>query len=646
MQAGERVGPFDIEKRIGSGAMGAVYRARYRKTGQHVAIKVMASGLDGNATALARFEREAEVLKQLNHRNIVRFFVASQYQGSPYYAMEFIEGEPLDRILHRRGRVTWEEVVEVGKQICAALQHAHDQGIVHRDLKPSNMMILPDGTLKLTDFGIAKDLDVTQLTSANCTVGTAAYMSPEQCKGERNLTYKSDLYSLGVVFYELLTGEKPFKAETTMDMFLQHVQGTFERPSRIILDIPVWLDTLVCQLMEKKPEHRPYDAAMVAQALDQVAEKVATLQSAGVDVAKSRIVDRLARRDVRLDETDKRVARTLLTSMKGRRRKKNAPPIYERGWFQGIGLSALLAGIGAILWVAFRPPSPEVLFQRAQSMLAKENTFEGRRQARSGPIKEYLERYSALDTEQTAQIRRWYDEILAEEAWRGLTTRVTRGAEWDMDTVSKVAWQKEKDGDLEGALNRWQSLVKNKEQNDELERGQRLLAEKRVAAIQLAQGVEEDLTKRVTAGSPDTKFSDEEKQAIDALRLETAGDYVTAFERWDRARLDRDSSTGPGPIALLAAKKVKDLKDKQPKDDKGKLQLRLQVIRNLLDGATKQAKTNPQEAIDVCKAIEQLYAKEPDSEVTALVKKAQDLSKQVQGGSEAKGVPSATSGGK
>src|SRR5437588_2246796 len=232
MQVGQRVGPFDIEKKIGSGAMGAVYLARYRKTGQRVAIKMMLLGLSDNDVSLARFEREAEVLKQLNHKNIVRFYVASQFQGTPYYAMEFIEGEPLDLALQRKGRVTWEDVVELGKQVCAALQHAHDQGIVHRDLKPSNLMITADGTLKLTDFGIAKDLDVTQLTAANCTVGTAAYMSPEQCRGEKNLTHKSDLYALGVVFYELLTGQKPFNTENAVEMFMMHVQQTPVRPSR------------------------------------------------------------------------------------------------------------------------------------------------------------------------------------------------------------------------------------------------------------------------------------------------------------------------------------------------------------------------------------------------------------------------------
>src|SRR6516225_4789493 len=187
-----------------------------------VAIKVMAPGLTSKV-ALERFKRESDILKQLRHPNIVRLIASGKYHGSPFYAMEFIEGESLDQVMARRRRITWEELIPLGQQLCAGLQYAHEKGIVHRDLKPSNLMVLADGTVKLTDFGIAKDMDVTALTSANCTVGTAAYMSPEQCKGERDLTAKSDLYSMGVVFYELITGKKPFRAETPMDMFMLHV---------------------------------------------------------------------------------------------------------------------------------------------------------------------------------------------------------------------------------------------------------------------------------------------------------------------------------------------------------------------------------------------------------------------------------------
>ena len=358
MHDGQKVGPFQIESEIGSGAMGQVYLARYLKNGQKVAIKVIAAGLR-NSTAQARFQREAEVLKQLNHPNIVRFFVVSEFEGAPYYAMEFVEGEALDRLLERRGKLPWDDVVEIGKQVCSKLQHAHEKGIIHRDLKPSNLMIMKDGTVKLTDFGIAKDLDVAQLTATNNTVGTAAYMSPEQCRGERNLTHKSDLYSLGVVLYELLVGSKPFEAETTMDLFLAHVQGTFERPSRKVLDIPVWLDTLVCQLLEKKPEQRPVDAAMVSQALLQVAEKIQAQSSAGVDAVRSRFGDRNAAR-TGTDTKDRKAARTLLeTSSKKKRRKSQKKRVYEQAWFQAIGLAGMLAIIATIIYVAFRPPSAE-----------------------------------------------------------------------------------------------------------------------------------------------------------------------------------------------------------------------------------------------------------------------------------------------
>src|SRR5262245_22658188 len=156
MLVGQQIGPFAIEKELGSGAMGTVYRARHMKKGVRVAIKIMMPGLGSSANAQARFKRESDILKQLEHPNIVRFLGSGLINKSPFYAMEYIEGESLDHLLIRRGRMTWEEVVTLGKQLCAGLQHAHQAGIIHRDLKPSNLMILSDGTVKLTDFGIAK----------------------------------------------------------------------------------------------------------------------------------------------------------------------------------------------------------------------------------------------------------------------------------------------------------------------------------------------------------------------------------------------------------------------------------------------------------------------------------------------------------
>src|SRR5205823_4921748 len=206
-----------------------------------------------------------------------------QYRKTPFIAMEFIDGEALDRILARRGRLSWEEVVAYAKQLCEALQYAHERGIIHRDLKPSNLMITRDGTLKLADFGIAKDMDVTALTGHNSTIGTAAYMSPEQCKGDKNLTNKSDLYSLGIVFYELLTGKKPFYAETTVDMFLKHVNEPPPRIGKQVNELPPKLEMLILQLLEKDKEDRPIDAAWVARMLAEIEDDAFARKSAGLD---------------------------------------------------------------------------------------------------------------------------------------------------------------------------------------------------------------------------------------------------------------------------------------------------------------------------------------------------------------------------
>jgi serine/threonine protein kinase len=412
MLVGQQFGPFTIDRELGSGAMGTVYRGRYTKTGQIMAVKVMSAGIGStNAAAADRFEREITILKQLNHPNIVRFYGAGKQQGCRYFAMEYIEGESLDKVMSRRGRMTWEEVVALGQQLCAALQHSHEQGIIHRDLKPSNIMVLSDGTLKLTDFGIAKDTDLEGLTQTNCTVGTASYMSPEQCKGQTNLTHKSDLYSLGVLFYELLTGRKPFEADNAMEMFMQHVQGTFERPSRRVFDIPVWLDTLVCQLMEKTPEQRPLDAHMVANTLGTIQEKVEAQQSAGVDAVRRRLIDRTPGQK-KPDEEDKDAARTLLTGKGKAKRKQVKKKWYEQVWLKVVGLLLALGFVGTLLYLVFRPPSADKLYQQAAKLMKSGDAQDQQKAvAADGPITQYLKHYRDRADAQTKQIQEWNDQI-------------------------------------------------------------------------------------------------------------------------------------------------------------------------------------------------------------------------------------------
>jgi serine/threonine-protein kinase len=639
VQIGERVGPFDIEKRIGTGAMGAVYRARYRKTGKPVALKVMLGGREEDELARARFEREAEVLKQLDHPNIVRFYVASHHQGSPYYAMEFIEGEPVDELLERRGRLTWEEVVELGRQVCAALQHAHDQGIIHRDIKPSNLMITADGTVKLTDFGIAKDLDVTQLTAAHCTVGTAAYMSPEQCRGERNLSHKSDLYSLGVVLYELLTGRKPFIAETTMDMFLKHVQGTFERPSRLVLDIPIWLDTLVCQLLEKAPEHRPYDAHMVSDALNQVAEKVAAQQSAGVDVARSRRRAEGGTRSGSMDETDRQVARSLLASKRRGRRKRRCKGVAENRWLQALVLLIMLGGVVALITVAMQPPSPAALFARAQSLMASGDPSKID-DARSGPIQEYLDRYPKREDEQARQIHDWADRYDTDLRERQLyNRRRLLEADNEAESLARRALEREDNGDWDAARERWTELeAKYRENSDREQRIWGLLGAKRLKSLEAAVALDNNLQARAEAerqGEQNKTAANVEGRAVLAMRYEKFGDAARARKLWLGIQQQYERELPHLSWYQVAARHAADLAELAPPNRKEEeikaarvalLDKKLAEAEKLAAGKAPEAQA---QARVLCQEIVALYGNEPLPEWDKTVKRAADILKQL-----------------
>lgn len=611
MLVGQQFGPFTIDKEIGSGAMGTVYSGRYTKSGQVMAIKIMAPGIGStNAAAVDRFEREIAILKQLNHPNIVRFYGAGKQQGMRYFAMEFIDGESLDKVMARRGRMTWEEVVELGKQLCSALQHAHEKGIVHRDLKPSNIMVLPDGTLKLTDFGIAKHMELEGLTATNCTVGTASYMSPEQCKGERNLTHKSDLYSLGAMFYELVTGRKLFTADNAMEMFMAHVSGTFERPSRLVLDIPVWLDTLICQLLEKKPEQRPLDANMVANALSSIREKVETQQSAGVDTVRRRLIDR-APGQKRLDEEDKDAARLLLTGKGRAKRKRGKKPFYENVWLRAIGLVLALGIVVTLLFLVFRGPSAEKLYQQAKAAMQsgdlerQENAIEP-----NGAITKYIRDYGKQDNEQIREVRGWREQIQMAKHERLLdrhmqqirnnsALKVKPDGATQEDAFAAV--EAEEKGDREAALKHWQAVKER-----EVDSSWAHLADKRLAewnTVEQTDGQFAQVYERIhKSGTEPPRDDNRLSEAFRAWRMERSdvGDKSLAkaiykslrdeaakepglrrlwylYAAWHKHDLDQkkeDSADNKDPLAERIHKRLEDVREQRKKEQMRKADAR------------------------------------------------------------------------
>jgi len=279
LPSGSVVGDFEVDGKIGEGAMGVVYSARHVQLGRRLALKVIAPAMGSDPQALARFEREARALASLHHPNVVDVYAFGTLpDGRSYFAMEHLVGETLDERLER-GRVPFDEALDVLDQMARALEAAHAQGIVHRDLKPSNTFLVriprePRAVVKLVDFGLAKSAvaDGTERTASDAVIGTAAYISPEQCRGP-NVDGRTDIYAFGCVAYELILGRHPFPdARTNVAAIAAHLTERPPQPRAIWPGIPAALDLLLFSMVAKDPNYRP--------TLTQVRSVVASVRSA------------------------------------------------------------------------------------------------------------------------------------------------------------------------------------------------------------------------------------------------------------------------------------------------------------------------------------------------------------------------------
>jgi serine/threonine-protein kinase len=266
--------PFELEEQIGAGAMGVVYRARFVKNDRRVALKLLPSDIAANGTLAARFQREMELLKDLRHPHIVHCFGGTCEGDHQFYAMELIEGGTLATLIQEQGRLPWRQAVEFGLQTCSALEHAHERQVIHRDLKPGNLLVTKTGRLKLSDFGLAQVVTETKLTAAGKTVGSLHYMAPEQIQGKPALSNRTDLYALGCVFYEMLTGRPPFLGGAMAEILQRHIRETPAPVASIAFDCPPQLEALVMELLAKSPDQRPQDARTVARRLRDIDQGV------------------------------------------------------------------------------------------------------------------------------------------------------------------------------------------------------------------------------------------------------------------------------------------------------------------------------------------------------------------------------------
>ena len=250
---------YEIIRSIGEGGMANVYLGYDEILDRNVAIKILRGDLSNDEKFVRRFQREALSASSLSHPNIVEMYDVGEDNGLYYIIMEYVEGKTLKQLLKKRGSLTLSEAIDIMVQLTDGMAHAHDSYIIHRDLKPQNIMIQDDGQIKITDFGIAMALNSTQLTQTNSVMGSVHYLPPEQASGKGSTT-KSDIYSMGIIFYELLTGKLPFKGENAVEIALKQMRDPIPSLKEDNPNIPQSIENIILKATAKNPKNRYEDA--------------------------------------------------------------------------------------------------------------------------------------------------------------------------------------------------------------------------------------------------------------------------------------------------------------------------------------------------------------------------------------------------
>jgi serine/threonine protein kinase len=277
MRTGIRLGDYEVLMPLGSGGAGSVYRVRHVESGREYGLKTLSVGNEFNEEIQNRYVREVSIAQRLSSPYLMSYTDSGydEATGQLYYVMEFVPWGTLHDVLQRRGRLPWRDAVECGIQLCRGLAVLHGERIVHRDLKPANIFLSDEGHLKIGDFGLARDLQSERLTLEGKTVGTLQYFAPEQAMGRTDLDGRADLYALGCLLFEMVSGRTPFASAKSQDLFECHVKLPPPKLREVFEDCPEELSQLVDWLLAKRPADRPQSADETEQILTKILESSA-----------------------------------------------------------------------------------------------------------------------------------------------------------------------------------------------------------------------------------------------------------------------------------------------------------------------------------------------------------------------------------
>ena len=439
-----RVGEFTIEERLDGATR--TYRALHVESGRPAVIKFLSRRLANSPATRQELIREIEGLKQLLHPNLVRCYGGGRHEIDPYLVYEFVEGESINWMLQRRGRLPWELVVDYGKQIAAALHVAHEKGFTHGELTPERLILAADGVVKVMDVRRLRGDDEHGGEWLQRRPADLAYVAPERIDRRANRSVQSDLYSLGCILYEMLTSHPPFVGATAEEMLEAHRKQTPPRVAAEILDCPVWLDLLVGQMLEKDPAKRPKSAAVVYYALKETEKKVSEAGS----VSAHAMTGAVGFNPIRVEVDPK--LKKIVHRKKKRREPDEYTPFYERAWFLAI---CLLLVVGAVTWLLW-PLNEAQLLARAEKLMQDPTQHE---LARTKYLEPLLERFP--NGEYAAKAQEYLDQIDIALAESRVINRAATGrkATSEGQRLCTEAYELEQFGDIETAIEKYEAIV-------------------------------------------------------------------------------------------------------------------------------------------------------------------------------------------
>lgn len=370
-------GRYVIKKLIGEGGMANVYLGYDTILERDVAVKVLRGDLSDDEKFIRRFKREAQSASLLSHPNIVQIYDVGEDDGNFYIVMEYVNGSTLKQLIKKRGHLSIPEVIDITGQLTDGLAHAHDSYIIHRDIKPQNIMILDDGMVKITDFGIAMALNASELTQTNSVMGSVHYLPPEQAAGKGS-TIKSDIYSIGILMYEMLAGTMPFRGETAVEIALKHIKEPMPSVRKVNPKVTQSLENVILKATAKNPKNRYnnvrelYDDLKTTMSPERADEKRIVFKYPENDIEDTKVMntlkDELNKNDSKEEKEDKIVVKSVKNDEYTKKMSKTTKFLI------GACLSIILIFIVAIFIVPALTRKPDVVVPDVTGLTIKEAT--------------------------------------------------------------------------------------------------------------------------------------------------------------------------------------------------------------------------------------------------------------------------------